>query len=110
MEITFHSNKMRRLCNDSKRALKEHGKAVAEKLRRRIDDLRAARCLADMRNAAGRIEELTADRKGQLSLHLNGKRLIFKPCNQPIPLKDDGGLDWQNVTAVTIIEIEDYHG
>ena len=110
MEITFQNNKIRKLCNDSKRAFREHGKAVAEKLRRRLDDLRAARCLADMRNTAGRIEELTADHKGQLSLHLNGKRLVFKPGNEPMPLKDDGGLDWQNVTAVTIIEIEDYHG
>jgi proteic killer suppression protein len=110
VEITFHSNKICRLCNDSKHALKKLGRPVAEKLRQRLDDLHAAKCLEDMRNAAGRIEELTADLKGCFSLYLNGLRLIFQPCKEPIPLKDDGGLDWLNITAVTVVAIKDYHG
>lgn len=36
-------------------------------------------------------------------------RLIFEPANDPIPLKEDGGLDWKNITAVNIIGIEDTH-
>jgi proteic killer suppression protein len=37
-------------------------------------------------------------------------RLIFAPAHNPLPLKEDGGLDWTAVTAIEIHEIEDYHG
>ena len=30
--------------------------------------------------------------------------------NDPIPLKDDGGLDWTQVTKVRILGVEDTHG
>jgi len=36
-------------------------------------------------------------------------RLIFDPANDPIPKKDDGGLDWTKVTAITVLAVEDYH-
>jgi len=36
-------------------------------------------------------------------------RLIFEPADNPPPTKDDGGLDWNEVTAIRIVEIEDYH-
>jgi hypothetical protein len=36
-------------------------------------------------------------------------RLIFIPADDPIPTKDDGGLDWSKVTAVEILEIADTH-
>ncbi|MFP4441147.1 MAG: hypothetical protein ACLFVO_28250 [Chloroflexaceae bacterium] len=37
-------------------------------------------------------------------------RLLFVPANDPIPRKDDGGLDWASITAIEIIEVEDTHG
>jgi proteic killer suppression protein len=37
-------------------------------------------------------------------------RLLFVPDHDPVPAKDDGGLDWTHVTAVRIIGIEDTHG
>ena len=36
-------------------------------------------------------------------------RLIFRPAEEPVPVKEDGGLDWARVTAVVIIGIEDTH-
>ncbi|WP_229548556.1 hypothetical protein [Nostoc sp. CHAB 5836] len=51
------------------------------------------------------------NRAGQLSLDLDGPyRLIFEPADQPIPLKPDGGLDWDKVTAVEILGVENTHG
>ena len=49
--------------------------------------------------------------KMQLSVDLDGPyRLLFKPANTPVPLREDGGLDWSRVTAITILGITDTHG
>lgn len=77
-----------------------------------MTDLLAATCLEDLRNVpgTGRLHELTGDRKGQFAMDLlHPYRLIFEPTENPPPLKDDGGLDWLQITAVTIVEIADYH-
>lgn len=79
-------------------------------MQRRLDDLRAAANLEVMRTLPGRCHELTGDRAGQLSLDLDHpSRLIFIPANDPIPRKEDGGLDWSKVTEVKILAIEDTH-
>lgn len=36
-------------------------------------------------------------------------RLVFKPNHEPIPLREDGGIDTESVTAITIIDVVDYH-
>jgi len=56
--------------------------------------------------------ELKGNRKGQLAVNLDlGFRMIFEPANEPVPYKPDGGLDWQSVTVVRILKLdEDYHG
>jgi len=58
-----------------------------------------------------RCHELKGDRTGQLSLDLDHPyRLIIEPAHDPIPRKPDGGLDWNKVTAVMIVGVEDTHG
>jgi hypothetical protein len=37
-------------------------------------------------------------------------RLIFQPVHDPLPMRKEGGLDWNLVTAIKILEIEDTHG
>ncbi|MCX6346155.1 MAG: hypothetical protein NT018_13975 [Armatimonadetes bacterium] len=54
---------------------------------------------------------MTGDRQGQISVDLDGPyRLFFVVANDPIPLLPDGGLDWDKVTAIEIVEIGDPHG
>lgn len=74
-------------------------------------ELCAADSLADIqRIPPPRCHELTGDRDGQLSVDLKHPfRLIFVPANEPIPVKDDGGLDWNEVTEIEITEITDTH-
>ena len=63
-----------------------------------------------MRTLPGRCHELTGDRKGTLSIDLDGPyRLIFEPAENPPPVKTDGGLAWELVTAIRILEVEDTH-
>jgi plasmid maintenance system killer protein len=83
---------------------------MASVLRRRLDDLDAADTLDDMRHLPGRCHELRHDRAGQLSLDLvHPQRLIFVPIDDPVPLKPDGGLDWQQVKSIRILGIQDTH-
>ena len=86
------------------------GPRQSETLRRRLDQLRAAPTLGEMRNLPGRCHELTGDRAGQLSLDLvHPMRLIFEPADEPIPALEDGGLNWNQVRTVRILEIADTH-
>jgi proteic killer suppression protein len=97
---------------DDKSMKRTHGEKRAKALKKRLDDLDAARSLADMRALPGHCHELTGDRRGQLALDLDQPyRLIFEPADDPTPLKGDGGLDWNGLRAVRILEIGvDYHG
>ena len=78
-------------------------------------ELRAAVSLMDFwppKSGPSRCHELTqGQRKGQLSVDLDHPyRLIFVPDHNPVPKREDGGLDWSQVTAVKILGVEDTHG
>ena len=91
--------------------VQKQGPIRANKIRQRLDDLRAADTLFDMKFLGGRCHELKGDRSGELSLDLDHPyRLIFIPNNNPTPNLPDGGLDWKQITSVLIIDIEDTHG
>ena len=67
--------------------------------------------LADLRNTPGGFHPLSADRAGQFALNLwRQYRLIFEPYGEPIPRKQDGGIDESKVTSIAIEGIVDYHG
>jgi len=110
LDIEFSSNRFQQECNNHKLLVRRHGEHRAKKIRRRLDDLRAADTLEDVGNLPGRCHELRGTRSGQLSLDLDHPyRLIFEPANDPIPRKEDGGLDRTRITAVRIIGVEDTH-
>ena len=111
MEIRFQSRKLAKEANDLGLLRKTHGENRAKRIRLRLDALRAACVLEDLRNMPGRLHELSEDRAGQFSLDLDGPyRLIFVPDHNPVPRKADGGMDWNQITAVLVLEIEDTHG
>jgi len=110
LRILFASKGIEELCCRSRVAKKELGAEREKLLRRRLDDLDAADTLDAMRRLPGRCEELRGNRAGQLSLRLNGQfRLVFEPADDPVPRRPDGGLDWTQVTTVSIQEVVDYH-
>ncbi|MDG2989886.1 type II toxin-antitoxin system RelE/ParE family toxin [Candidatus Synechococcus calcipolaris G9] len=109
MDIVFEK-KLEKLYNNQRQLEKEYGTRRAKRIRQRLDDLRAANTLEDMRSLPGRCHELQHDRAGQLSLDLDHPyRLIFQPENDPVPVKPDGGLDWKTITAVRILGVVDTH-
>ena len=110
MDIQFGSDKLAKECNSSKLLVRAHGEARAKLIRRRLDAMRAAVVLDDLRNTPGRLHELRGDRKGQLSLDLDGPyRLLFVANQNPVPARPEGGIDWTRITAVTILGVENTH-
>jgi plasmid maintenance system killer protein len=112
MQISFASNRIEKLCCDSKVMQKVLGKNCALKLQHRLAVLNEAINLAAFTPnlRPERCHELIGDRAGQLSMDLEQPyRLIFEPNHQLIIKKADGGLDWASVTAIKILEVVDTH-
>jgi proteic killer suppression protein len=109
MQITYASKAIQRLCEEVKHQRKKLGEMRAKRLRARIDELRAAENVKMLRY--GNPHPLTEDRAGQYSVDLDGPmRLLFEPTDQPPPTLPSGGIDWQQVRCVRLLEIEDTHG
>lgn len=108
MEIDFKDKKLRELCEQERVAERKLGAACARKLRSRLADLQAANCVTDL--VAGRPHTLDGNRAGQFAVDLaGGRRLVFEPDHNPVPMRDDGGIDWSRVTRVRIVYLGDYH-
>ncbi len=111
VELTFAKRKLEASMASHEARVRAFGAERAGKLNTRLTQLHDAERLEDMRGLPGRCHELHGDRQGQLAVDVTKNyRLIFKPTDHPPPQKDDGGLDWSKVGAITILEVEDYHG
>ena len=111
MRISFKNTKLEKLANFDKEALKKLGKQSARKLRTRMDDLDTALTLEDMRFLpAARCHELKGKLQDSLAVDLHdGLRIIFTPDHDPVPSKEDGGMDWTQINAIVITDITNYH-
>ena len=108
MEIGFKTKKLKATCEQSGLAQKQLGLKMAKKLRSRLADLNAALVVTDL--CAGRPHPLDGNRAGEFALDLvHPRRLVFVADDDPIPEKEDGSIDWSQVSRVRITAIEDYH-
>ena len=92
--------------------MREYGTENANKIKLRMAVFMAASCLDEVPiHPPERRHELSGEKKGQFAVDLkHPHRLVFEPNHNPLPHKADGGLDLKNIKAITIIEVEDYHG
>lgn len=114
MDISFKNGKLEKEFIEGARLDRIHGTLRAQKIRLRMAALRAAANLMVFwppKSGPDRCHELTGGtRKGQFSVDLDHPyRLIFIPDHDPIPVHEDGGLDWSQVTAIKILGIENTH-
>ena len=111
MKIYFKTRKLQKLCSEESIMRKRLGENMAGRLQQRMMELKAAESLADVsRLGTARCHELKGNRAGQLSVDLEHPyRLLFMPAIDPVPRKKDGGMDWEQVTEIEIIGIEDTH-
>jgi proteic killer suppression protein len=102
---------MKKLCSSSQEMKKQWGSKNAKKIAQRLMELLAAQTLKDISHLPpARCHELGGNRAGQLSVDIEHPyRMVFTPDHDPIPTRMDGGLDWEGVTKILIIEIVDTH-
>lgn len=110
MDINFSNKKLEKIFNSDQLLKKAYGEQ-AHKIRLSMAVLRAASCLAMVSvSKPERRHELAGDRKGIFAVDLKHPfRLIFEPTNIPVPRKEDGGIDLENLISITILKVEDYH-
>lgn len=110
MDITFKNDKMEKAFNSEKELKRAYGEQ-ARYIQRRMAVLRAAATLAQVSNLPpDRCHELESSKGGKYAVDLKQPyRLVFCVANDPIPMKDDGGVDKAKVTAIEIQSVEDYH-
>ena len=84
---------------------------MAKVIMMRMAVLKAARSLALVPTTPpDRCHQLSGDRHEQFAVDLvHPHRLVFEPSHQPLPRRSDGGIDTEQVTAITILDVIDYH-
>ena len=111
MEVEVGKRSLAKAVNSERELLKRYGRNMANVLRIRLGVLQAAPNLAAVpTDKPVRRHLLKGNRAGQFAVDLvHPHRLVFKPNHAPIPLREDGGIDTKHVTAITIIDVVDYH-
>lgn len=112
MDIYFKSKRLSKKCSNKKEMIKEWGPEIAKKLSIRLMEIQAASNIEELKKLPqARCHKLKGNRDNQFAVDLKHPyRLIFEPYQDPIPLKSDGGLDLAKITAILILEVDDYHG
>ena len=111
MKIVFKSRRLQKLCQTEKLLVQAYGKDCGRKIARRLTTLDGAQCLGDVPSTPPeRCHPLKGDRQGEFAVDVQQPyRLVFRPNHDPIPTKEDGGVDLKRVTEIEILSIEDYH-
>lgn len=111
MEITFRTQKLKKTFDSERELKKTYGDRMARTIQKRLAILKNARSLALVpTRPPDRLHLLSDNRSGQYAVDLvHPYRLIFEPNHDPVPLKEDGGIDKDGVTKITILEVVDYH-
>lgn len=111
MEIFFDNRKLADLFNSEKKLIQKFGSENGKLIMRRMQLLQASNCLNDVSPLPPtRRHELTGNKKGQFALDLKHPfRLIVEPCHDPLPKKPNHELDLTKITAIKIVDVEDYH-
>ena len=111
MDIAFRTRKLERTFNALDALRKTYGAKMARTITLRLAVLRTARNLALVpATPPDRRHQLGGDRDGQFAVDLAQPfRLVFEPSHEPLPRRGDGGIDTEQVTAIMILDVVDYH-
>jgi len=91
--------------------MQKYGAERAKAIELRLHFLKAAPSLATVPpHPPQRRHQLSGDRKEQFAVDIKHPyRLVFAPNHNPLPQKADGGIDLGQITAIIILNVEDYH-
>ena len=104
MVIAFDSLSLRAVCENAEEADLELGLAVAQTLRKRLADLRAATSPTDL--VAGGPRVLNDGDLEYMAINLrDGFRIKFVPNHVKNPLDNANRIDWAKISRIKIIGI-----
>jgi proteic killer suppression protein len=111
LDIAFRTRKLEKIFNSARELQKAYGARMARTIMNRLAVLKAARALAVVPTTPpDRRHQLRGDRDEQFAVDLvHPHRLVFEADHNPVPRKEDGGINVEQVTAITIIDVIDYH-
>jgi plasmid maintenance system killer protein len=111
MDITFINKKLEKLLSTQKELLRTFGPDNGKRIGRRLQNIADASNLAELAKLPQtRVHELSGDRDEQISVDVKHPyRLLLASDHEQNPRKQDGGLDWERISKVKVLEIEDTH-
>jgi proteic killer suppression protein len=106
VDILFASENLERLCHDDAFARRALGHVCAQKLRTRLDDLRAAVNLSYARQLPGRFHPLQVDSQPYFAVHLDADhRLVLAPVGKSNLNPKEESWDLSEITVVRVMEV-----
>jgi hypothetical protein len=105
LNLAFATKALRSLCENRSIAERQLGPKSAERLRRRLADLRAAESLGDIL-ASGLLETFSSE-TNELSFDLLGFKLVLRINHHALPVDDLGEVEWKRVSRVKVMNIEE---
>jgi proteic killer suppression protein len=111
VDIVFRTRRLEKTFNSASALRKAYGDRMAKTIANRLAVLRAAGTLSMVPTTLPeRRHQLRGDRDEQYAVDLiHPYRLVFESNHQPLPRKEDGGIDTDQVSAITILAVIDYH-
>ena len=104
MELAFESQCIRTICENEARARIDLGLEVAEALKHRLADMRAATSIYDL--VAGK-PRLSGTQDQQLVVDLCDSHRVVLEANHPDnPTMETGRLDWARISRIKVLRIE----
>jgi hypothetical protein len=107
LELAFDSKSLRTLCGSFDQAKRVLGTEVAETLKRRLADMRAATSPADL--IAGRPRRLEGFPQQMIVDLRAGYIVVFCANHSRNPITDGGDLDWARISRIKLLRIESPH-
>jgi plasmid maintenance system killer protein len=105
VELAFETKPLRDICENESAATRTFGLEVAEILKRRLADLRAASSVKDL--VAGNPHELDAVDAGSMAVELCGRhRMVFCPNHPKRMMTGRAKPDWASVSRIRILRID----
>lgn len=106
MDILFASKNLERLCHDDDLATRTLGRICAQKLRARLDDLRAAANLGYAAKIPGRFRPVAGNRVDRYALNLYGNDLlVIRPVQGHEATEVDKPLSLATITTIRVMRI-----
>ena len=109
LELAFDSILLRAICENEEHAKRELGPAVAEALKHRLADIRAATTIKDLMTGRPRLIA-GADYQHMVVELFGDYRIVFCANHPNNPVMSSGEMDWMKISRIKLLRIEGSHG